>query len=160
MIVRAEHISHILDELPDKFHQLLDDLLAFVDKADPQNRAFQQSTTKELRFLLAYHLCKNTLLVSRDWEGGITGVITWYQMKSPWTSQQLQRWRPDDADGGEIIVSHMVAFNADARATLMKGLSSRIERFREKSIFALRRDKVVSFGHRQVDRFKNINSRK
>ena len=157
MIVRAEHISHILDELPDKFHQLLDDLLAFVDKADPQNRAFLQSTTKERRLLLAYHLCKNTLLVSRDWEGGVTGVITWYQMESPWTIRQLQRWRPDDADGGEIIVSHMVAFNADARATLMEGLSSRIERFKEKSIVALRRDKVWRLGHRGFNRFKNIN---
>ena len=140
MIVRAEHILHILDELPDKFHQLLDDLLAFVDKADPQNRAFQQSTTKELRFLLAYHLCKNTL--------------------SPWTIRQLQRWRTDDAGGREIIISHMVAFNADARAALMEGLSSRIERFREKSIVALRRDKVVRFGHRGFNRFKNMNSRK
>jgi len=155
MIVRAEHISHILDELPDKFHQLLDDLLAFVDKADPRNRAFPNSTHKDTRFLLAYHLCKNTLLVTRDTDGEISGLALWYQFKGPWTWGQIDQWRADDSEGKEIVFSHLIATNRAARETIIDEMRRRVKGSDSVNVTALRKNRIIKFSTKNADRFRN-----
>jgi hypothetical protein len=157
MIVHAKHVSHILDELPDKFHTLLDDLLAFVDTADSRNRAFPNSNPKDTRFLLAYHLCKNTLLVTRDLEGGISGMALWYQFKGPWTWGEIDRWRQDDEDGKEIVFSHLIASTRKAREMIIDEMRKRVKGSDSVNVTALRNNRLIKFSTKNADRFRKFN---
>ena len=155
MIVHAKHVSHILDELPAKFGKLLDDLLAFVDKTDSRNRAFPNTNTTDTRFLLAYHLCKNTLLVTRDTNGDISGLALWYQFKGPWTWDQIDQWRVDDEDGKEIVFSHLIATNRQARETIIDGMRKRVKGSDNVNVTALRKNRLIKFTTRNANRFRN-----
>lgn len=155
MIIRAEHIAHIIDELPERSHQLLDEILAFVDIADPENRAFKQSGTQERRFLLAYHLCKNTLLVTRNADNELSGLAMWYQFDAPWTWDQIDRWRADDEGGKEIVFSHLVAADKSARATIIDGMRRRVKGSESVNVTALRRGRLVSVSRKKEERFRN-----
>ena len=156
MIVHAKHISHILDELPDRSHRLLDDILAFVDHADSRNRAFPNSNPTDTRFLLAYHLCKNTLLVTRDRSGNISGVALWYQFKGHWTWDQITQWRQDDPDGKEIVFSHLIVANRAARETIIDAMRERVRGSDSVNVTALRNNRLIKFSTRNANRFRNI----
>lgn len=153
-MIQAAHVAHFWDQLPERLTDLIEETLAFVKRADPRNRAFHtHDNQQERRFLIGYHLCKNSFLVSRNPTGGIDGMVMWYQFKSPWTWGQIDQWREDDLDGSDIVVSHLVAASQEARERLVDGMRHRIANPEEKTVTALRKNKLVRFDRRNADRF-------
>jgi hypothetical protein len=134
---------------------LLDEALAFVDKADTRNRAFPNSTPSNTRFLLAYHLCKSTLLIVRDPNGDISGLALWYRFKAPWTCDQITQWREDDKDGEDIVFSHLITTNGTARRMIVDEMRKRGAGSDGASVSALRKNRIIEFSTRNANRFRN-----
>ena len=151
----ASHLAHIADNLPPEWSEKVGAVLDYVEAQDTDDKVLGKGNRKDKEFLLLYHLGKGTLLIARDVEGTIAGIVTWYRLRSPWTWTQIERWRPDDADGKDIIIGHMLARDAESRRCLLNSMSKRIPDAEECRFFGFRHNKVVNYKPRHINRFFN-----
>lgn len=154
-MIPAAYVSHLIPLIPAKYAEMIEEVIEFIDAADVKHRAFPESDPEGVRFLLSYHLLKNTILVSRNGRGMIDGLALWHRFKSPWAWGQIDRWREDDKDGKDIVVSHFVSTSPEARKKLFTGMRGRITD-EDISIAALRKNKVVNFSMRDAERFSKL----
>jgi hypothetical protein len=154
-MILASHIAHMADSLPASWRGRAGEVVDYIEAEDKDGKVLGSGSRKDKEFLLLYHLVKETLLMTRDEDGKLAGVVTWHRVKKPWTIGQLERWRPDDEDGKDIILVHMLARDSDARRCLLSAMSRRIDDAAECSFHALRGDKVKTYAPRHINRFFN-----
>lgn len=149
----AAHLAHVADSLPPEWAAKVGEVLDYVETSDKEEKVLGKGARKDKEFLLLYHLGKGTLLIARDQNDKMAGVVTWYRLRSPWTRGQIERWRPDDADGKDIIIGHMLARDAESRRCLLNSMSKRIPDAEECRFFGFRHNEVVNYKPRHINRF-------
>ena len=156
-MIRAEHIAHMIDDLPEFLDEVIDDVLAFFLANDVDDAALGTGDDESKRFVIAYHLCKRTLLFTcRD--GEITGAVMWHRLRIPWTWGELDRWRPDDPEGKDIVLSAMLANDRESRRQLLTMMATRIPDAQDCSFRGLRSNKVMTYKKKDIRKFYEFNN--
>lgn len=115
MISPAIHIPDTRREL------LVSELLRYAVMADP-GRVFAGWDSDTIRAYLSNRLAARRLVRHVNGKDEADGLVTWHRFASPFSLSDVRRWRPDDEDGGNILILAAILDTPAARRSCMMGV--------------------------------------
>ena len=91
-----------------------------------------------IQLLVAYHMAKDTLLVERNEEGNVLGLLMWYTCDEDDDWLFIQNWTPDREDGNAVFMAFLFAEDSESFKELTRNFIFKCPEVMHKKLLGIR----------------------
>lgn len=120
-----------------QFLQMVEDIVDFCIEHE-NGKVLEGWERETIRLLVAYHMAKETLLVSYDQDQKIDGVFMWYNCNSDDDWFMVYDWDADKPEGDAIFMAFVYAANNEAFKKLTANFMVKCPEAQTKKLLGIR----------------------